>query len=271
MKPPLPYFGGKQRIADQIVALLPEHMHYVEPFAGGLSVFLAKPPSKIETLNDLDRDIMTFWRILRERPGDLMTAATLTPHSRAELAYARRRDDSPDDLETARRVWVELTQGRASKGGSSGWRFCRDGTSMPFAGYLAGYVRRMPAAAARLADVSLECRPALDVIREYGCHESTLLYVDPPYLGSTRGSVGYRHEMTGDAEHAELLAKLRECRARVALSGYASDLYADALSDWHSTRIAASTSQMADRAKSGRVEIVWTNYEPVPHLFSDAS
>ena len=72
MKPPMPYYGGKQRIADRIVATFPDHLHYVEPFAGGLSVLLAKEQSKLETVNDLDRHLVTFWRVLRDRPEDLM-------------------------------------------------------------------------------------------------------------------------------------------------------------------------------------------------------
>jgi len=75
MKPPMPYAGGKQNIADDIVALLPSHLHYVEPFAGGLSVLFAKEPSHIETVNDIDEEIMTFWTVLRDKPsweGDLV-------------------------------------------------------------------------------------------------------------------------------------------------------------------------------------------------------
>lgn len=71
LQPPAPFFGGKQRIADQIADLLPEHRHYVEPFCGGLSVLLAKPPADLETINDPDADLVTFWRMLRDRPTDL--------------------------------------------------------------------------------------------------------------------------------------------------------------------------------------------------------
>lgn len=270
MRPPIPYFGGKQRIAEQIVATFPEHTHYVEPYAGSLSVLLAKPPAAMETVNDLDGDLMTFWRVLRDRPDELVTAAMLTPHSRAELAAARRRDDNPDDLERARRVWVELTQGRSAKV-NTGWRFYLDGgssaSSLPR--YLTGYLQRMPPAAARLIEVSLESRPAREVILDYGNTAGTLLYVDPPYLGSTRASGGYRHEMKGENEHRELLFLLTGCKARVVLSGYRSPLYDDTLAGWEQVEIQASTSQMASREKSARTEVLWCNFAPQEHLFSN--
>lgn len=71
LAPPFTYFGGKQMLAGRIAALLPDHRHYVEPFAGSLAVLLAKPPSTLETVNDLDRDLMLFWRVLRDRPDVL--------------------------------------------------------------------------------------------------------------------------------------------------------------------------------------------------------
>ncbi|PZQ45669.1 MAG: DNA methyltransferase, partial [Phenylobacterium zucineum] len=117
----MPYFGGKQRIADRIVDMFPPHGHYVEPFAGGLSVLFAKPPARLETVNDLDGDIVNFWRVLREQPEDLIRACALTPHSRAEHASSRDRE-CLDDLERARRVWVGLTQGRSGQLMRTGWR-----------------------------------------------------------------------------------------------------------------------------------------------------
>ena len=272
MKPPMPYFGGKQRIAERIISLFPEHAHYVEPYAGGLSVFLAKPPSRIETLNDLDGHLVTFWRVLRDRPTDLIVACDMTPHSRAEMVASRTITDDLDEVEIARRVWVHLTQGRAGIATLTGWRFYLSGTATatPMGGYLDGYRRRMPAAAARLRGVQLECRDALDVIRDYGRDPDTLLYVDPPYLPEVRRAGAYRHEV--DAEHhAQMLTELRSCRAMVALSGYPSDLYADALHDWHVTQIAASTQQANRVGTNSRVEVVWTNYEPHPSLLTGAS
>ena len=87
-------------------------------------------------------------------------------------------------------------------------------------GYLDGYVDRIAAAAERLHHVSLECRPALEVIDWYGRSPDVLLYVDPPYLGSTRASGCYRHEMPGDDQHRELAEALHRCKAAVVISGY---------------------------------------------------
>jgi DNA adenine methylase len=103
-KPPFAYYGGKTRLAERIVEMLPQHAHYVEPFAGSLSVLLAKPRSDMETVNDLDQDLMTFWRVLRDRPEDLERVMHFTPHSRAEHASAYDLAVE-DELERARRVF----------------------------------------------------------------------------------------------------------------------------------------------------------------------
>jgi DNA adenine methylase len=77
VKPPIPYFGGKITLGPEIAGLLPPHLHYVEPYCGSLAVLLAKPPAAMETVNDLDRALVTFWRVLRERPEELARAAAL--------------------------------------------------------------------------------------------------------------------------------------------------------------------------------------------------
>lgn len=261
MKPPLSYFGGKTRVADRIAALLPTHGHYVEPFCGSLAVLLAKASSKLETVNDLDGELMAFWRVLRDRPAELARACALTPHSRAECVESADRDGMPQ-LEVARRVWVKLTQGRERglRGASTGWRHFVNpsGTSIGMPDYLDAYVTRMAAAAERLHRVSLECLPALDLIAKYGAEPEVLLYVDPPYLGSTRDARNnYRHEMRSAAEHRELAEALHAARAAVVLSGYASELYdRDLYAGWDRHTIATSTGNAAAR---GRIEVLWSN------------
>jgi DNA adenine methylase len=260
VKPPFPYYGGKQRLAARIVSLLPDHGHYVEPFAGSLAVLLAKPPSRMETINDLDREVVTFWRVLRDRPDELVAACELTPHALAEYDACRKADDTVDEVEVARRLWVKLSQGRASATGNTkaGWRHHRDpgGSTVGIPAYLDGYRRRLHPAAERLRAVSIECRPALDVIRLYGTHEKVLLYVDPPYLPGTRTSTGYRHELT-DADHAELVEALDACRGAVVLSGYASALYDDQLDHWHRLDIPTATGQGG--TWEPRTEVLWSN------------
>lgn len=266
-RPPMPYYGGKGTLAGWIAGHLPAHGHYVEPYGGSLAVLLAKSPSRMETVNDLDGALMTFWRVLRDRRDDLMGACELTPHSRAEHLAAYEPADPADELEVARRVWVQLTQGRGGTRRRTGWRYYIDPagsvTSMP--GYLDGYVSRMPPAAARLAGVSLESRPALELIHAYGQAADVLLYVDPPYLGETRTSRQYLHEMSGAEEHVEMLEALAGCSAAVVLSGYASALYEGALAGWHRIETGAFTGQGNTRGE--RTEVLWLNREPRPALF----
>lgn len=259
MKPPVPYFGAKGRTAPWITSLLPSHRHYVEPYCGGLSVLLAKQPSPMETVNDLDGDLVTFWRVLRERPEDLLRACELTPHARAELTAAW--DPTTDEVERARRVWVRLSQGRGGMMRRTGWRHytMSSGSSIGMPGYLDAYRSRLLPAAARLADVSLECLPALTIIGKYGAAADVLLYVDPPYLASTRGDANSRYgvEMKTEAEHRELAAALADCRAAVVLSGYDSPLYDELYAGWHRAEHRTMTGNA--RTAKGRTEVLWSN------------
>lgn len=261
------YFGGKTRLADQIVALLPPHEHYVEPFAGSLAVLLAKPLSRLETVNDLDGDLMLFWRVLRDRPEDLMRACALTPHCRVE--HDRAYTASGDDVERARRVWVRITQGRTGTLRRTGWRYYVDpaGTSVGMPGYLEGYVDRMAAAAERLHRVSLECMRALDVVVKYAQHSTTCLYVDPPYLGTVRDGTNYQTEMHDEASHLALLDALVAARAGVVVSGYRSALYDARLSGWARVEIPSATGQGGSYRP--RTEVIWTNRDvpEIPVLF----
>jgi DNA adenine methylase len=265
MKPPFIYFGAKTSLAERVVSLLPPHRHYVEPFAGSLAVLLAKPRSLVETVNDLDDDLVTFWRVLRDHPEQLARARGLTPHSRAEHVGSYDLHGL-GDVERARRVWVRLNQGRGGLMRRSGWRFYRDAdrASGAMAATVNAYAERLLPTAERIAGVSLECRPALDVIATYGDHPSVLLYVDPPYLGATRSSGRqYRHEMHSEAEHAALADALNGANATVVLSGYPSPLYDRLYDGWHRYLIPHHASN-AGIGRTARTEALWCN-RPWPH------
>jgi DNA adenine methylase len=259
VKSPVPYFGSKQRIAPWIASLLPTCGHYVEPYCGSLSVLLAKQRSPMETVNDLDGELMLFWRILRDRPDDLIRVCALTPHGRAEMLAAH--EPAEDELEQARRVWVRLSQSLGGQLRKNGWRhYVNPGAKGNFGmpAYLDGYVDRMAAVAERLHAVSLESMPALDLIAKYGRHAEVLLYVDPPYLGTTReATTRYRHEMKTPAEHRDLASALTDCLATVVLSGYHSPLYDDLYDGWHVYEQASMTGN--GKGDKARVEVLWAN------------
>ena len=164
--------AGSQEAAARIAAVLPTHTHYVQLQSGGLEVLLHKPPSNAETINDTGLDIVTFWRVLRDRPDDLRRACALTPVSRNEFDTARGGSGSHigiNDLERARRVWVRLSQSADGPARMRPeWR---------------GIRRRrqhtdIEVLAQRMKDVTLECLPAVKVVEALGGHRGVCFYAD---------------------------------------------------------------------------------------------
>lgn len=183
----------------------------------------------------------------------------MTPHSRAERELAYGITDDLDELEIARRVFVALTQGRTGSITRTGWRHHAAATSTPMPVTLQRYARRLAPAAARLHRVSLECRPAVEVVESYGRERSSLLYVDPPYItdpGVRRGGE-YRVEMRSPKVHQELLDACLSADAAVIVSGYGNEVYDEALDGWYRYEIPARTHQGSGDGQ--RVEVVWSN------------
>ncbi|SKS21285.1 D12 class N6 adenine-specific DNA methyltransferase [Mycobacteroides abscessus subsp. abscessus] len=258
-KSPVPYFGGKSWLAERLASVLPPHRHYVEVCGGSLAVLLAKRPSRQETVNDLDNHLMTFWRVLRDRPDDLERVCSLTPHSRAERTLAQEISSELGELEIARRVFVALTQGRSGSLTRTGWRHDLRPVSTPMPVVLQRYAGRIGAAAKRIRGVSLECRPAVELVEAYGGVRENLLYVDPPYIvdkGIRRGGE-YRVEMRSEAAHRELASACLAADAGVVVSGYSSELWDGMLDGWYRWEIPMLTSQGSGDGR--RTEVLWSN------------
>jgi DNA adenine methylase len=263
---PFGWYGGKFSHLDWLLPLLPHCHHYCEPFAGSGAVLLNRESSPVETFNDIDGEVVNFFRVLREEKEELIEAIGLTPFAREEFAIACEVNSDLPPLERARRFYVRARQvrtGLAQTATIGRWANCKNTSRAGMSGVVSrwlGAVEDLPAVAERLLRVQIENRPAINVIRLYDS-PTTLFYCDPPYVHSTRGdSKAYSFEMT-DSQHRELAKVLNSVQGMVAFSNYPSP-FIDELypaPKWHKTVTAERTNHST---KDKRVEVLWTNYDP---------
>ncbi len=278
MRTPLTYYGGKQGLARQIVPLMPSHRVYLEPFAGGAAMLFAKPRCERETLNDLDGQIMRFWRALRDRPDELADAVAATPYGREEWR-ASRDGDCTDDVEAARRLLVNVDQSFSRARSGWGVPCLGDGRGRWQPSSWANLPPKLLAAADRLQGVALENDDAVDLLARWDLPE-TLIYVDPPYtgihrLGLSPGRVRPKHGYAVDDDGtlwARLVAALAGVKhAAVILSGYPC-VEAEALG-WRMVplRMKRTVQSRDGGTLADAPEVVWLSPavpEVVPNLLS---
>ena len=260
-RPVLKYPGSKWRMADWIISLMPPHKSYLEPFFGSGAVFFNKKPSRIETINDLDGEIVNLFRCVREWPEELACAVALTPYSREEYERAWSRfkaGGTARGIEDARLTLVRYWQSHGSTSVyKGGWKNDRAGREYA---YDVRYWRNLPGwvldAAERLKDAQIEQTQAVELIRRFK-HPDVLIYADPPYVVSTRKGKQYVVDMVEDRQHIELLEALKEHPGPVILSGYENELYEKHLQGW----VKLHKKAMAEGG-AARTETVWLNYEP---------
>lgn len=258
------WYGGKFSHLDWLLPLLPDATHFCEPFGGSAAVLLNRVPSPVETYNDLDGEVVNFFRVLRTQKDELIEAIGLTPFSRAELKIAVGKETGLADLERARRFFVcarQARMGMAQVASEGRWAHCVLNSRASMAAAVSrwlGSVEALPEIAQRLLRVQIENRPAIEVIKRYDSPE-TLFYLDPPYVHETRGdSTMYAFEMS-KTEHRKLAEVLHGIKGKAVLSGYQSDLYDELYEDW--SRVDAPT-MTAHSTKQQRSEVVWMNFEP---------
>lgn len=262
--PVLKYYGSKFRLAKWIIEHFPKHRHYVEPFGGGASVLLIKEPSRLETYNDLNDQIVNFFRVLRERPAELVHQVNLTPWARAEYEYCLDEIETDNPVEMACRLFFRLWMsiGSQFKTAKGSWRrySCGKRAVNPTA-----REETLFEASKRLQLVQIEKRDAFKLIRELDTPE-TLFYLDPPYVPSTRiVKKAYSHEMDNDA-HREFAELLYNVQGYVVLSGYPSEIYAELFEAKGWLRTDKETLAMSG---AKRTECLWLSPRTAQALFSE--
>lgn len=260
-RPALRYHGGKFRLAPWVISHFPPHGCYVEPFGGAAGVLLRKERVYAEVYNDLDGEIVNFFRVLRDATlrADLIEACRLTPYARDEFDLAYEPTD--DVLERARRTCVRAAMGFGSAGATKGRTGFRTDTRRKYGTAQhnwAAYPEALGAIGERFAGVLIENRDAIDVLQAHDSPD-TLHFVDPPYVHETRhmrNKGGYRHELDDDG-HRRLLEALKAVDGMVVLCGYPHPLYDQALPGWERRETSARIS--GGRGTSLRTEVVWLN------------
>lgn len=253
MKSVLKYPGAKNRLASWICEYIPKHDVYLEPFAGSLAVLFNKQRSHIETVNDIDGEIVNFFRILRDRSKELEWAIRFTPFSRSE--YKAAYESSNDELEQARRFAVKCWMGFGCGNlYQNGFKSGQQTNSPNPAKAWSELPDILKLATERLKGVQIENLPAVELIERYDT-EDVFIYADPPYLHGTRKNYLYKYEMQ-DSDHEELLKALVRHPGKILLSGYDNDMYNDMLHEWHK-------EHKDTRAEGGcrRIETLWMNYD----------
>lgn len=259
------WYGGKFSHLNWLLPLLPDCHHYCEPFAGSAAVLLNRDPSPVETYNDIDGEVVNFFRVLREQKEQLVEAIGLTPFSREEFYRAVSVNGNSKNLpglERARLFYVKARQARtglAQTASLGRWANCKNTSRAGMSGVVSrwlGGVKELPDIAERLLRVQFENRPAVEVIKLYD-DPRTLFYCDPPYVHATRGdSKAYGFEMT-DLQHREFAETVSRCKGKVAVSGYRCELMDKLFGSW---RCVEAPPKNCHSIKKVRREALWMNY-----------
>lgn len=259
IKTPISYYGGKQKLATKILSLIPDHKMYCEPFIGGAAIFFSKQPSDMEVLNDVNKELINFYRVVQNDFVSLEKEIRITLHSRDLHRKASVMYNNPDlftEIKRAWAVWVLSSQSfSAMLDGSFGYDKSKNTTTKKIINNRDRFTEDM---AIRLQNVQLECADALYVIASRDT-EDTFFYCDPPYFNSDCG----HYDGYSEQDFENLLKLLSGIKGKFLLSSYPSPLlmrYAKE-NGWH---MWSSETGVSVNAKSGymkrKVEVLTANY-----------
>ncbi len=254
-KTPITYYGGKQMLSATILPLIPEHTTYVEPFFGGGAVFFAKPKSKVEIINDLDREVINFYSQAASNFDALRAKIISTPHSRAMYKDAFVIYHNPhlfSELDRAWAFYVSTNQGFSGKIGSWGFGTSTDSCEKKLHNQRLAFSEEIKN---RLDRTQIECSDAVYLI---GLRDTpdTFFYVDPPYYNSNCGHYG-GYTLS---DYERLLDTLSKIQGKFLLSSYPSDVL-DRFRDkfgWH--QISLQKTRTASQARKSKTEVLTSNY-----------
>ncbi len=259
MKTPISYYGGKQKLAKFINDLFPEHITYTEPFFGGGAVFFAKGKSNVEVINDTNKELVNFYRVVQNDFVSLEKEIRITLHSRDLHRKASVIYNNPDMFSEVKRAWAVWTLAAQSFSSmldsSFGYDIKKSTTSVKIKNKREGFTEEY---AIRLQDVQIECTDAIRIIESRDTKD-TLHYCDPPYYNSDCGHYdGYTIK-----DYGNLLDTLSNAKGRFVLSSYPSDILDEYVNKYgwcqQSIEQNVTVAQKSGKRKT-KTEVITYNY-----------
>jgi DNA adenine methylase len=256
MKPPFAYYGGKQQLAKRILALIPQHIQYTEAFTGGGAIFFAKPPSEVEVLNDTNKELINFYKVVQNEFVYLQREISISLHSRLLHKHARAVYDNPELFTDIKRAWALFILATQSFGAmldaTWGYDVKKNQTPKKCKNKIMAFTEDYPI---RLQDVQIECTDALRIIKSRDTPDA-FHYVDPPYFNSDCGHYdGYT-----ELDYEQLLITLEKIEGKFLLSSYPSEVLKRFVkkNGWHQIRVEMNLSMSRNGNK--KIEVLTANY-----------
>jgi len=257
LKTPITYYGGKQTMLIHILPLIPEHNSYTEAFAGGLAVLFAKEPSSLETVNDLNGELINFYKVCQTKFDELAMELHCTLHSRTMHEYAEFVYMHPwhfTEVERAKALWILSKMSFASKlDGSFGYDKTKNSMPKKIDFAIQNFDDKIYE---RLRRVTIECTDALRIIKSRDTKE-TFHFVDPPYIGSYLGH--YKGYTEYDFE--QLLKLLTQIEGKFMLTMFPHKLLTEYIEkhNWRVVEVERTISaSRVNRRK--QIELIVMNY-----------
>jgi DNA adenine methylase len=260
---PFKWVGGKSRLRKYVIEILPPHTCYVELFAGAAWVLFGKPRSDVEVINDLDRELMNFFRVMKSRPEELIASFEWELASREEFERLAALDLTQlNEIERAHRFYYIIMAGW---GGELNYpRFQTSVTDGGHGNRLIGALktldRRIRPVHERLRTVIIECLDWRECLERYDRRE-TVMYIDPPYPGN---KCNYFHNMRDWDSHTELRDRLAHSKCRWILSSYDTPEIRQLYSEHPVLPVASFSGMRASKGDSKNTinkEVLITNFK----------
>lgn len=263
---PFKWVGGKSRLRKYIIDLLPIHTCYVEPFCGAAWVLFGKKASDVEVINDIDHNLINFFRVVKEKPDELIASFEWELVARAEFERLAALDPATlTDVQLAHRFYYLIMAGWGGE-----LNYPRFQTSISDGGHgnrLIGALKtlrsRIEPVHERLKTVIIENLDWNQCIDRYD-RSGTVMYIDPPY---PKNKVNYAHNMRDWADHYKIAERLSETQCKWILSSYDSQEVRDLFRNFNIVSVQAASGMNIEKNGNERVlnkEVLITNYELQP-------